>query len=521
MLPVLMQASDGGTLNERLHQAILNGLGTDDPVAAWEKLKAGLRRDCFATDSEVVNGRDVISALQDGSLEREIQQIIDLCSDFDNGFILLRNACKIFRSSIYRKEAEFILQAIAKQLPNQPAFRTDLALIAPRVFVDLTWIDDLNQASYAQARHVIEAMARPGEPLADDDQVEQFLCILASQDSKSSLKQLLENKNQSVVDEFRYRLKMSVPGDPNHESSQFLYIFVQQVEGSESLFRFKAELVEQGASIPLGFDPEREDNGAWPERSIADLPAYIVRWYEAANRRAVGKLTMEVFFPCKLLVGYHDYKIEIPESESKSSTKMLNLVFDCPYVLRSSDRALSAQKGELGPLRRKWQSLLLGTSVLHSLSDDSELDQGPFHSLLKQDYLAGILMLKNLPDDEGMRSRLIKKMIDSGTPLLVWYHDRPKDDVMESSGEICDRLNFFDQCLDLNGVQRDARLRIKAPTHLCKTERAAHRRFDLATEADCKSWIHRVNIFHDHPDRWPQLILYEQQPGGELRSEID
>ena len=515
-----MQMGDGDTLNERLHEAILNGLGANDPADAWDKLKGRLRRDVYATDSEVVNGRDVVSALTAGSLENEIQQIIHLCSDIDNGFILLRNACKSFRSSIYRKEAESILQAIAKQLPNQPAFRTDAAPIAPTIFVDMTWIDDINQASYAQARHVVEAMSRPGEPLADDEQVEQFLCIRESQDSMIALKKILENKNQSVVDEFRNRLKIPDPGDPHHESLQFLYIFVQQVEGSESLYRFKAELVEQGATIPLGFDPEREDNGAWPERSIADLSAYIFRWYEAANRRAVGRLSMEVFFPSKLLVGYHDFKIEIPESEPESSTKMLNLVFDCPYVLRSSDRALSAQKGELGPLWRKWQSLLRGSSVLHSLSDDSELDQGPFHSLLKQDYLAGILMLKNLPDDEGMRSRLIKKMIDSGTPLLVWYHDTPKDGAMESSGEICDRLNYFDQCLDLNGVQRDARQRIKAPIHLCKTERAAHRRFDLATESNCKNWIHRVNIFHDHPDRWPQLILYEQQPGGELRSEI-
>jgi len=211
-----MQMGDGDTLNERLHEAILNGLGANDPADAWDKLKGRLRRDVYATDSEVVNGRDVVSALTAGSLENEIQQIIHLCSDIDNGFILLRNACKSFRSSIYRKEAESILQAIAKQLPNQPAFRTDAAPIAPTIFVDMTWIDDINQASYAQARHVVEAMSRPGEPLADDEQVEQFLCIRESQDSMIALKKILENKNQSVVDEFRNRLKIPDPGDPHH-----------------------------------------------------------------------------------------------------------------------------------------------------------------------------------------------------------------------------------------------------------------------------------------------------------------
>jgi hypothetical protein len=115
------QLGDWGALNERLHQAILYGLGTDDPEAAWAKFKAGLRRDSYSIDSEVLNGRDVVSALKPGSLEREIQQIIDLCSDFDNGFVLLRNACKIFRSSIYRIEAESSLIAYANELPNQQA----------------------------------------------------------------------------------------------------------------------------------------------------------------------------------------------------------------------------------------------------------------------------------------------------------------------------------------------------------------------------------------------------------------
>ena len=511
---------DKFVLHDTLCKAILAGLGVNRQTA-WDQVKTLLSRISTPADNAKTSGQDIVDALITGSIEQECSRTIDLCSEYDDGLVLLRNACdQTFRSHKAKRELASSLQEYAREFENQPYFSDFFASMASQSDIDLTWIDDINQASYAQARHVVEAMSRPGEPLADDEQVEQFLCIRESQDSMIALKKILENKNQSVVDEFQNRLKIPDTGDPHHESSQFLYIFVQQVEGSESLYRFKAELVEQGATIPLGFDPEREDNGAWPERSIADLSAYIFRWYEAANRRAVGRLSMEVFFPSKLLVGYHDFKIEIPESEPESSTKMLNLIFDCPYVLRSSDRALSAQKGELGPLRRKWQSLLRGSSVLHSLSDDSELDQGPFHSLLKQDYLAGILMLKNLPDDEGMRSRLIKKIIDSGTPLLVWYHDTPKDDAMESSGKICDRLNYFDQCLDLNGVQRDARQRIMAPIHLCKTERAAHKRFDLATESNCKSWIHRVNIFHDHPDRWPQLILYEQQPGGELRSEI-
>ena len=521
-----MQTSDGGTLNERLNQAILNGLGTDDPVVAWEKLKAVLRQDRYGTDIEMVNGKNVISALTTGSLEKEIQQIINLCSDFDNGFVLLRNACKIFRSLIYRKEAENILQIIAEQLPNQPAFRTHLMPIAPMVFVDLTWIDDLNQTSFKPARRVVEAMSRPGEPLALDDIAKQFLDMLPYEDFKSALKQILGNKPKSVIDDFQKQLTIREQVDNQTESIQFLFIFIEEAkeeagkEVREPLFRYKAELVEQGETIPLSLNSERENNGTWPVGSIRDLPAHIVYWHGVANKRAGVRLSMEVFLPNRVLEEFHDFQIEIVKRKDESNSKTLNLIFDCPFVLRSSDRAVSAQKGELGPLKRKWQSLLRGDSVLHSLTDDSELEQNTFHALLNQDFLAGILILKNLPEDESMRSHLIKRTIETGTPLLAWFHDIPKNDSIESTDYICERLTYFDRCLNLDGVQRDDLQRIKAPVHLCETELAAQKRFELATQTDCESWIHRVNIFLDHPDRWPQLILYEHQLGGEIRTDV-
>ena len=112
---------DWGSLHAQLHQAILNGLGTVDPQATWVRYKAEISRDSYSIDGEVLNGRDVLSHLTPGSLDREIQQIIDICSDFDDAFVLLRNACKIFRSSFYRREFESSLLAYAKELPNQQA----------------------------------------------------------------------------------------------------------------------------------------------------------------------------------------------------------------------------------------------------------------------------------------------------------------------------------------------------------------------------------------------------------------
>jgi|688.fasta_scaffold178782_2 hypothetical protein len=513
---------DKNKFHDDLCNAILNGLG-DYADSRWNNIKSRLRKANTDTDFGVTRGQTIVEELIiPCNIKDQVHNLINLCTEYDDGLFLLKNACvNIFPSGIDSSTFESSILEYALEFDNQPKLKNSFASLVSQNHIDLTWLDDLNQTSFEPARRVVGNMSRPAEPLALDDKARQFLHMLPHEDFKSALKQILGNKSQGVVDEFRKQLYNLGQDNNQTESIKYLFIFIEEVEereeARESLFRFKAELVEQGSTIPLAFVSERENNGAWPVGPIRDLPAYIVDWYDKANKCANDKLNMEVFFPNRLLAECHNFQIEIAKTEDESNPKTLNLIFDCPFVLRSSDRAVSAQKGELGPLKRKWQSLLRGDSVLHSLTDDSEIDQGRFHALLRQDYLAGILILKNLPDDKGMRSRLIKKLICSGTPLFAWYNDSEKDDTIDSPSQVGDRLNYFDQCLGLNGVERDDSKRIKAPINLSNTEHAAHRRFNLATQTDCQSWIHRVNIFHDHPDRWPQLILYENEPSGQIR----
>jgi hypothetical protein len=115
----LIQRSDQCVLNKQLYDAILNGLGVADPVSVWQKLKKAIRRDRFVSVDDEVNGRDVLIGLMPGSLDQEIQQLIDLCSDIDNGFVLLRESFKTFPSTACRSNAETCLQAYAISLPNQ------------------------------------------------------------------------------------------------------------------------------------------------------------------------------------------------------------------------------------------------------------------------------------------------------------------------------------------------------------------------------------------------------------------
>jgi hypothetical protein len=82
------------------------------------------------------------------------------------------------------------------------------------------------------------------------------------------------------------------------------------------------------------------------------------------------------------------------------------------------------------------------------------------------------------------------------------------------------RRSYLGKCLEISPTQDGFVGDIAAPSHLHSMECAADKRLALASEEDCQSWIHRVMILHDHPDRWPQSILYEQEQGGALQSPI-
>ncbi len=120
------QPCDIESLNDQLHQAILNGLGTGDPTAAWEKVKACVFRCSYEVEGDHIQGKAVIVGLKPASLEGEVQQVIDLCRDIDNGFMLLDTCFKTFRSSMAKIEAKSCLGSYASWLPNQQCYMRTL-----------------------------------------------------------------------------------------------------------------------------------------------------------------------------------------------------------------------------------------------------------------------------------------------------------------------------------------------------------------------------------------------------------
>lgn len=515
--------ADQDSLQFNLSKAIINGLGSN-PSNTWDRVKDYLRTDTiFTIDSKICGSEIIIKLRTNNIIEDECRDLIYLCSDHDNGLVLLKNACKsVFPSKQRYSEFEILIKELAFQLDNQTAFSQSMLDSFAQINDELAWIDfPDNVVTDLQLRHTLYSMTRPGEPLADDTIALQYLTGGQVLDYRFVLKQLLKDRSSSVKAECQKLLNFFEHCENRPDTTKFLYIIVEKVEEEESLYQFKAELIEQGATIPSGFDFERETDGSWPIGAMADLPIYMGKWYDTAKKIATSKLSLELFLPHELLVNYPDLEIKVPVDPSRSTWASHKLVFNGPYMLRSLERAHFAQKNQLGALRYKWQSLLQGDSVIHTVSKESQLDTNRLHARLNKDKVVGLMMLRNLPEDEDARSALIWKIIDSGLPLFSWWHPEPiKDGDLKPSEDATDRWRFLDQCLELDGADHDLNKDIPTPSHLLDTESAASKRFELACEEDCQSWIHRLMLLNDHPDRWPCSFLYKHEQGGAAKPEI-
>jgi hypothetical protein len=517
---VVAAVDDLRALNNQLKQAIKRGLGMNDPGRTWIRLKKELGKDCISSADEVIHGIDILTELQAGSLEEEIQTMIDLCSDRDNGLFFLKNACRCFRSSILRKEAESSLQAYARILPNQLLFRTDCAPIISQSDHKLIWINDLDHADIDKAKRVAEDMFRQAIPVDSRNRLDQFLSSATPHESKVCLERLLSGVSPFEADKFEQQIKMTQPVNDQYDITQFLYIIVEEDDANETEYQFKAELIDQGLPRLTDLDLKREENGSWMKGSKDQLIPYILSLHNIVNQRMVCKLSVEIFLPGRLLaeLEYEDlYEfIENDQNDVPTLCKRKNIVFKLPFVFRSLERARRAPRSELGPLLRKWRSLNQGVSVLHPLKDHSQSNQNSFDAKLLQDNTGGLLILSNLMN---LRTSLFQQIIDSGTWLVAWWlHDPPGDDGIPQYANTSLRLNCIDRCLDLGGPRYNDIGDIVAPGHLLQAETTAYNRFALASQTDYVNWIDRLMILHDHPDRWPRLFFDEQELGGRLQS---
>ena len=142
------QMGEKTNLHAVLCTAILEGLGKY-PQKRWDNVKSRLSQESTTVDDAKTSGRDIVVELTPGSVVDEISRLIILCTDYDDGLFLLKNACdNIFPSHICKKKLGSSIQIYAIGFDNQPYFKNLIASLASQNHIDFPWIDDLNQTSF-------------------------------------------------------------------------------------------------------------------------------------------------------------------------------------------------------------------------------------------------------------------------------------------------------------------------------------------------------------------------------------
>jgi hypothetical protein len=509
-------------LNINLVELFFKLLGQRNPIDRLEKIKKSLRNLTTSSNGFTVQGENIFQELQsEGGAKDKCRDLIHTCLDFPNGLDILRMACKYnFTDPNIYKSFEECLLSYASFFDSQQEFLRDMKPPeADDLAVKLDWIELLDDyTALNQVKQVVFLLSKPGESLFSVVEVELILHSKSALEIRCFLRELLRN-NSTVIDEFRSRLRE--PGKSEHHV--FLHILVEPDldSGLDTVYRFQAELYQDGVAWHNIFDKWRNPDGIWPSGSIdLDFPRLLGQWLDEANQISPCPIYIEIFLPHKLLVESPELKIELPLGDAFIPLKLS--FCGRPVALRSMDRARKAKSSPQGLLRNKWERIYMGSANLHPVIQSYQLTYGLLNSRLGRGDVAGVMMLLDLPLDPEQRSDLFWMIIHSGIPICAWWNCLRSDDLsgLPGADEMNSRLSYFIKCLEISTNQDVFVGDIPAPNHLHSMECAADKRLALASEDDCQSWIHRVMILHDHPDRWPQSILYEQEQGGVLQSPI-
>ena len=512
--------ADRHDLETEVIDCLIEGLGIKNPSSRLGRIKNSLRALCTSSNSTLKIGEKIYQELQsDGGIKDQCRDLILTCVEFTNGLDLLRTACKQNFSDLVIYDAfEKPLLLYAADFKTQQEFVRNMKRPEADEHGDqLAWIDRLDDFILLnQVKQAVNLMSRPGESFFDSSPVASILSSQSSQEIKILLRKLMENK-PACVEEFTRRLQ-----DPKKPMAyNYLHILAEPDpgEGSDSYFIFKAELYEEGSQTYGTFDQLRKADGAWPAGTIdRDFPRILGQWLQEANKKSPSPVYVEIFLPHKLLAESPALKIEIPYGNEWIALDLASC--GRPVVLRSWDRARMAKTSAQGLLRSKWERIHRGEAKLHSISKSSQLAFNLFNPRLGRDEVAGILMPLDLPSDHKQRDALFWMIINSGIPIYAWWSCHQGKDLPEGSArdEVESRKNYLRQCLQVSPGQDCSVDVFVAPEHLHSMEYAADCRLALASNEDCLSWIHHVMILHDHPERWPKSIVYQQEEGGRLQS---
>ena len=399
--------------------------------------------------------------------------------------------------------------------------------------VDLVFLDNYSTEKLAYAKKILLKLAQPGQAyhVQSSSWPASFMNMNNSA-FKPFLKAVLSSGTPAAMEVFKHQIN-SVDG----RSRPYLLVLVEQTGFTDKPYQFRHEIVNEACSEPVKLQEQRSTHGAYQTGTMDDFTKIVSPWINTA-KRIYPNLLLEIFLPDELLLISTGIDIEIVSGGK--ATKVPLWSCGVPAVIRPLCRAeragkkIASENGtHVDPLfSEKWETLRGGNGVLHSVCHQQLVDLKYLRPRLSQQNLVGAIMLIDLPLAMGDREVVFGEVIDNGLAFFAWWKPNPEEGTLtsvDSATLATTRLKYMADLFGLHGLPEVSVAYLEdpncdlddlqAPAHLHAMETVAEELRRRASRPR-QTWVHDLMLLVDHPERWPNLILYEQELGGALQSPI-
>jgi hypothetical protein len=482
-----------------------------------------------------------------------------IVKNYEKASSLKGGLSNLFEQCLIRPGGLVILRHVTARYICQPAYRVDFkrfiaeyASLDDRVTsddkkellefidvsdashpVDLVYLDHYSTEELAYAKKILLKLAQPGEVYhVQSSGWPDLFSIMNDSDFKLFLKATLSSGSPEAAEVFRHQINSAVVS-----SRPYLLVLVEQTGFFDKPYQFRHEIIYEACSEPVKLHEQRLNQGAYQTGTMDDFTRIASPWINAA-RQLYPNLLLEIFLPDELLL--IGTSIEVEVISGGRTTKVPLWSCGVPAVLRPLCRAekagkkiTSENKKYVDPLlSEKWETLRCGNGMLHTVCHQQLVDLKYLRPRLSHQNLVGAIMLIDLPLDMGDREVVFGEVIDNGLAFFAWWKPNPEKSALTAVGSAIlatTRLKYMADLFGLHGFPEVSATDLEdpncdlddlqAPAHLHAMETVAEELRRRASRPK-HTWVHDLLILVDHPERWPKLILYEQELGGALQSPI-
>jgi hypothetical protein len=483
-------------------------------------------------------GSDIISRHSSAPILKDgLNNLFDICQRVESGLVIMQYVCAQYLSS-FSKKNEFKLLFYDYAILDDRLSDDELKNLTVRAFTisrntpqALEFLDNYLPNDLKNAKKVLQNLAQPGEVyhVQSSSWPASFINMNNSA-FKLFLKEVLSSGTPAAIEVFKHQINS---GDGR--SRPYLLVLVEQTGFIDKPYQFRHEIINEACSEPVKLQEQRSNHGAYQTGTMDDFTKIVSPWINTA-KQIYPNLLLEIFLPDELLLISSSIDIEI--ISGGNATKVPLWSCGVPAVIRPLCRAEKAGKKIASESRtyvdplfsEKWETLRCGNGVLHSVCHQQLVDLKYLRPRLSQQNLVGAIMLIDLPLDMGDREVVFREVIDNGLAFFAWWkpsHEKSALTSVDSATLATTRLKYIADLFGLQGLSDISAADLEdpncdlddlqAPAHLHAMETVAEELRRRASRPR-QTWVHDLLLLVDHPERWPNLILYEQELGGALQS---